>query len=82
MPEPIDIAIASIKNQAYVLLKARPLSAAWFELQAKGLGLSMLRGMKAAGVQGDEVLANEYRKNIPVTIADLEAEKAAGEPPP
>ena len=65
----IDIAIAQLEGEVNALISdgsIRPLDAMWFVLQARGQGLSLLRGMKAAGVHLDAKAADNYRKSIKV----------------
>jgi hypothetical protein len=44
----------------------RPGDTRWFELQAKGCALSMLRGMLATGAHESPAAAEAYRKSIHV----------------
>lgn len=56
----------------------KPGSQRWFELQAKGCGLSMLRGMISAGAHSSPEAAELYRKRIPVKGFEGEPEDAGG----
>lgn len=73
---PAESAERALASEVYDLQSDRatvPGSIRWFELQAKGCALSMLRGMIAAGEHTNPEAAELYRKRI--RVKDLEPEE-------
>ena len=69
MAHPAEQAAARLNDEVYAMVSnkgIKPGDTRWFELQAKGTALSMLRGMIAAGAHTNPQAAEAYRKSIRV----------------
>lgn len=60
----LDLAIIQLTNELEVLQTPAAGTTAWWVLRAKSTGLSLLRAMKAQGLEDDLTLADAYRKDI------------------
>lgn len=58
----IDQAIASLESSIDDRLKAHPLTKEWFELQAYGRGITLLKTIKLAGLENDPQAVDDYRR--------------------
>lgn len=69
MSHPAQQAADRLNDEVHSLISAKSVKAGdtrWFELQAKGCALSMLRGMIASGAHTNPQAAEAYRKSIKV----------------
>lgn len=69
MSHPAEQAEKRLHEEVHSLLSNKGVRAGdtrWFELQAKGCALSMLRGMIASGAHTNPQAAEAYRKSIRV----------------
>lgn len=69
MAHPAQLAADRLKDEVHSLLSSKgikPGDTKWFEMQAKGAALSMLRGMIAAGAHSNPQAAEAYRRAIRV----------------
>lgn len=79
---PAEFAIQHLKDEVEALVgrRVKPGTMAWFELQAKGMALSMLRGMVADGAHVLPEAAERYRKRIKVKNPPELEEPVNGQP--
>lgn len=69
MDHPAVLAMKALETEVMRLVgdkSVQPGTQRWFEMQAKGCALSMLRGMIDVGAHNDPRAAESYRKAIPV----------------
>jgi hypothetical protein len=69
MSHPAEQAVQRLANEVHSLISnkgVKPGDTRWYELQAKGCALSMLRGMIQAGAHTNPSAAEAYRKSIRV----------------
>lgn len=69
MTHPAKLAEDRLADEVHRLVSSKavkPGSTLWFEMQAKGCALSMLRGMIACGAHTDPQAAELYRRSIRV----------------
>lgn len=69
MSHPAQQAVDRLSDELHGILAnkgVKPGDSLWFEAQAKGTALSMLRGMIQVGAHEDPVAAEAYRRSIHV----------------
>ena len=63
----LDSAIGALEAEISTLGAPRPGDALWFTLQAKSLGLSLLRTLRQHNIT-DPVMANRFRQDLRKTL--------------
>jgi hypothetical protein len=69
MSHPAEQAIERLHSEVMNLVSSKgvkPGDTRWFEMQAKGCALSMLRGMVACGAHTNPQAAEAYRRSVKV----------------